>query len=174
MEETITFEFIRKVELEEQKSPKPTKLPPNFFEVARLYLLKKEKLTKGRKDELEVRSVRRLIENIFNRRERKIINAAIIAARTGSRPENLTSREKTLFDKLVKIIKEEREKVLGSLKEEKELIKLVAFKSELPAFVGIDGKTYGPFKKGDVARLPEENVRILKEKGVVEEFEVEK
>jgi len=31
-------------------------------------------------------------------------------------------------------------------------------------------KTYGPFKKGDKTSLPEENVKVLMEKSVVEEL----
>jgi len=46
---------------------------------------------------------------------------------------------------------------------------LVIFKEDTPEFLGINEKTYGPFKKGDTAILPEENMRILLERGIVEE-----
>ena len=175
MEETITFEFIRKVQLAEQRTANLTKIPENFYDAVKAYLQKKKKMEKDRKSVIETKNIERLIENIFNRRERKIINFAIIAARTGTEPKNMIKEEKEFFDEMLKKIKERREKVLGFLKEkQKEYEILVVFKQETPAFVGIDGKTYGPFKKGDIARLPEENKQLLIEQGIVEEFKVEK
>ena len=38
MAEMITFELIRRIQREEQKSAKPTKLPDNFFESVKNYL----------------------------------------------------------------------------------------------------------------------------------------
>lgn len=174
-EETITFELIRKIQREEQTSPKLTRLPENFYEKLSLYLEQKRKLSEeNRKVALELKNVKALVEDIFNRRERKIINQAIITVRTKIPPENLTEEEKEFFDDLVKTIGERRKKTLGEILSEKKEGNLVVFKEDVPQFVGSDEKVYGPFKKGDKAKLPEENVKILKEKGVVEEFKDEK
>jgi DNA replication initiation complex subunit (GINS family) len=51
---------------------------------------------------------------------------------------------------------------------------MVVFKEAVPEFLGADLKTYGPFEKGDIAKLPEENAKILIEKGLAEEFKVSK
>jgi DNA replication factor GINS len=56
--------------------------------------------------------------------------------------------------------------------EDEKKFPLVVFKEETPEFIGIDGKVYGPFKKGDIARIPEENIKTLVEKNIVEEFKV--
>jgi DNA replication factor GINS len=178
-EETITFELIRKIHREEQESPKLTKLPENFYENLALYLEQKRKISaENRKVALELKNVKALVEDIFNRRERKIINQAIIAARTKIPPENLTQEEKEFFEVLVKTIEERRKRVLEEIltekKEEKKEENLVVFKEDFPEFVGSDEKVYGPFKKGDIAKIPEENLKILKEKGIVEEFKPEK
>ncbi len=45
---------------------------------------------------------------------------------------------------------------------------LVVFKEDVPKFVGEDLKVYGPFSKGDVAWIPEGNVKILERRGVIE------
>jgi len=37
----------------------------------------------------------------------------------------------------------------------------VRFLKEIPAIVGADMKTYGPFKEGDIAELPKENAEVL-------------
>ena len=81
--------------------------------------------------------------------------------------------EKTFFKKLAEGIKQRREENLQKiLKQEKELTTLIVFKEDTPEFVGSDEKVYGPFKKGDIAKLPEENMKILVERGLAEEFKV--
>jgi DNA replication initiation complex subunit (GINS family) len=177
MEETITFELIRRIQREEQRVPKLTKLPENFYNSLSAYLEQKRSLIKeDRKTALEIKNIERLIEDIFNRRERKILNSAIIAARTNIPSENLTDEEKEFFDKIVAWIKDRRNEGLKKMLsgEKEELATLIVFKEETPEFVGIDEKTYGPFKKGDIAKLPEENMKVLIERGIVEEFKVSK
>lgn len=44
----------------------------------------------------------------------------------------------------------------------------VRFLKDMPAIVGVDMKTYGPFKKGTLAALPKENASILIKMGVAE------
>lgn len=51
---------------------------------------------------------------------------------------------------------------------------LIVFKEDVPSFMGADMRQYGPFKKGDIAKVPDENTRILLERGIVEEFKVPK
>lgn len=176
-EETITFELIRKIQREEQRAPKLSKLPENFYSSLSAYLEQKRNLVKeDRKTALEIKNIERLIEDIFNRRERKILNSAILAARTNLPPENLTDEEREFFDKIVAWIKDRRNEGLKKMLsgEKEELASLIVFKEDTPEFMGTDEKTYGPFKKGDIARLPEENMKVLIERGIAEEFKVSK
>ncbi|OYT42489.1 MAG: hypothetical protein B6U78_01155 [Candidatus Aenigmarchaeota archaeon ex4484_224] len=182
-EEMITFELIRKIQREEKENPSLSKIPENFFELAYQYLEKKKEMIKDLKDELEVRAIQRLLNEIYNIRERKIVNFALLAARSNLIPENLTSEEKEFFEKILAIIKERREKKLEEkevkeveislqekeeeVKEEVKLVK-VRFKQELPEFIGIDEKTYGPFKENDEAKIPYENAKLLEEAQIVE------
>ena len=46
--------------------------------------------------------------------------------------------------------------------------KTVACLQNLPQFVGIDMGYYGPYQPGDIATVPEENAKVLAEKGAVE------
>ncbi|MEM5879414.1 MAG: hypothetical protein QXU74_02900 [Candidatus Aenigmatarchaeota archaeon] len=179
-EEMITFELIRKIQREEERSPKLSKLPENFYSNVKNYLQQKRKILEkmeDRKASIELKNIERLVEDIFNRRERKIVTQAINSARIGLTIENLTDEERDFFNRVKEIIKERREKVLKELVEkgeEKETVSMVVFKEAVPEFVGADLKTYGPFEKGDIAKLPEENVKVLVEKGLVEEFKVSK
>ncbi len=42
---------------------------------------------------------------------------------------------------------------------------LVDFKDDMHEFMGIDLKTYGPFKKGDIATVPKENAKVIERIG---------
>jgi DNA replication factor GINS len=178
-EETITFELIRRIQREEQRVPKLTKLPENFYQNVSSYLQQKRKLEeKGeRMSGLELKNIERLIEDIFNRRERKILDQALISTRTNIPPENLTEEEEVFFNVLINSIKERRANILKTVLravEKEEIATLIIFKEDVPEFVGSDLKTYGPFKKGDIAKLPEENMKVLIERGIAEEFKVSK
>jgi len=173
-DDTITFELIRKIQREEQKSPKLTKLPDNFYQNVSAYLQQKRMLIEKMEDKratIEIKNIERLVEDIFEIRERKILNQALIAVRSKMPVEALTDEERFFFDQVVYGLKQRREEVLKPLmrREEKKETSIV-FREDVPAFVGADMKTYGPFKKGDVAKLPEENIKILREKNIVEEF----
>ena len=176
MTEPISFELIRKIQREEQRVPKLSKLPDDFYNSLTAYLEQKKSMKEDRKTALEMKNIELLLEDIFNRRERKILNFAIIAARTGIPPENLSAEEREFFDRINATIKERRndnlKKMLGERKEE--LASLIVFKEDVPEFVALDEKNYGPFKKGDIARLPEDNMKLLIERGLAEEFKVSK
>jgi len=175
VDETITYELIRRIQREEEKQPKLIKLPENFYSNISNYLMQKKRIAAAktdRKETLEVKNAERLIEDIFNRRERKILNHAIINARAGMGTENLTEEEEKFYSQIVQAIKERRMNILRKILEQSETKEgMVIFKQETPAFVGADMLNYGPFREGDVAKIPEDNKRILLEKGIVEELE---
>ena len=82
-------------------------------------------------------------------------------------------RQIRFFEKVLSAIMERRKSLLLKLLGEKgETINLVVFKEDVPQFVGSDGKTYGPFHKGDIARIPEDNAKLLMEKGLAEKLKV--
>ena len=54
-----------------------------------------------------------------------------------------------------------------------EELKVVRFTQPLPAIMGVDMKTYGPFKAEDVASLPERNADNLIRKGIAKLVETE-
>ena len=209
-EELVTFDLIRRVQREEQMAPKLTRLPENFYASVASYVTNKKKLVEGKEDRkvaLEIKSVEMLIEDVFNRRERKIINTAINSARTGIPPENMTDEERAFYDGLLEFIKGRRDSILQNIlaepevKEEEESeiegkiaevakevkvlttkpslpinlgASLIVFREDVTTFVGSDMRSYGPFKKGDIAKVPNANMRILLDMGVVEEFKVSK
>jgi len=165
-EEPITFEFIRKIQREEMSEPKLSKIPEDFYQKAKNYLEQKRKIAekKDKSASLEVKNVERLLEDIFNRRETKMLNHAIITVRTDIPPQNLIGDEKEFFESAVNMLSNQRERVLNllfkktKLKQDSEKIE---FKDDVEEFVGVDLIKYGPFKKGDVAEIPKDNVKLL-------------
>jgi DNA replication factor GINS len=57
--------------------------------------------------------------------------------------------------------------------EATEPLKIVRFTQPLPAIMGVDMKTYGPFKAEDVASLPAQNADNLIRKGIAKLVETE-
>jgi DNA replication initiation complex subunit (GINS family) len=47
------------------------------------------------------------------------------------------------------------------------------FLKDVPAIIGADMKTYGPFKTEDVGALPAENTRILIKQGLAEKVKTD-
>jgi len=175
-EEPITFEFIRRVQRDEQGEPKLSKIPEDFYQRAKEYLNQKRKLAEKHTDRnisLEAKNVEMLLEDIYNRRETKIVNHAIITVRTDIPPQNLIDDEKEFFEAVVNMLEKQRDRVLSLLfkktkEKEKEQFDTVTFREEVEEFVGVDLKKYGPFKKGDTGRIPKDNAELFMEKGVAE------
>lgn len=166
-EEPITFEFIRKIQREEMNQPKLSKIPEDFYQKAKNYLEQKRNIAEKKKDKLtslEVKNVERLLEDIFNRRETKMLNHAIITARTSVTPQNLIENEKEFFESSVNMLTTRRERVLSLLFKKTKLkqdYKKIKFNEDVEEFVGVDLKKYGPFKKGDEAEIPNDNANLL-------------
>lgn len=177
-DETITFELIRRVDREEQRSPKLSNIPDDFYSKVVSYINQKKKLAakEDRKDVLELKSVERLVADIFDRRERKIVTAAVNAARTNIKPENMVPEEEDFFDLMTATIRQRRDESLKKMLTSEKIpeAELIVFKEDVPEFVGSDMKNYGPFKKGDIAKLPDDNVKVLTDRGVAEQFKVAK
>ncbi len=177
VEETITFELIRGIQREEQRTPKLSIIQDNFYKTVVEYIQTKRKLIqKDRKGSIEVKSIERLVQDIFDRRERKIITFAVNAARTNIQPENMLDEEKDFFDLITVTIKQRRDENFKKFFKEEKIFKtdLIVFKDNVPKFVGSDMKNYGPYKKGDIAKIPNDNVKILLNQGVIEQFEISK
>lgn len=101
--ELITYETIRNIHRAE-KEEELQKLPPDFFESVRNWFSYKEKLN-DTASLLEVENAKKIIEDIINIRERKIVLAALRTVRGELPPKNLTEDERKLFDKLVEALK---------------------------------------------------------------------
>ena len=194
--ELITYETIRNAHRAE-KEEELQKLPDGFFESVRNWFKLKEKM-KDTTSLLEVENAKKLLDDIINRRQKKIVLAALSTIRGQLPPSVLSDEERKFFDEIVNVFKsfkndmnekfkslediaeEKVEKVKKSIEEmkpseeaEKTVVKpngkmLVKILADLPRFVASDMQSYGPLKNGDIITLPDEVVKILISRKVAE------
>jgi DNA replication factor GINS len=168
----LTDETIRKISEEERNSAGLSKLPDGFFEEVRAYMEKKEKMAREETEKWALDAVKRRLETIFERRDRKILNAAPGFINSAVVPDNMSDEEKKFFERIIEcltVFQKERE---GKLEKKDENLVLVTVLDSVTKFVGMNMKTYGPFKKGDIATLPAPNADLLINKGLAEKIEM--
>ena len=137
------------------------------------------------KTEKQVENIKRIIKDLYERRERKIVEAALFSARNPKKVQQLEStmlsEEKDLFEKLIFDLSNSREQILKKLLDHKKLEtnntkeeenSLIKFISAVPKFIGSDNNTYGPFEKEDISSLPSKISNILISKKRAEKIEI--
>jgi len=161
-------------------------LPKNFYAKIAEYVKKireehrmlDKKTTKARLLKREFKNVKNMTEELIRLRYDKALKKSL--AREIVPREVLTEEEKKLYGEILPLaeayqafLKDILQGRLSHIeKEEKPKKILLRFVQEIPAIVGSDMKTYGPFEPEDIATLPSENARILIKQGVAVEVEV--
>ncbi len=148
----LTHESLRKLKNDEKASKSIMPLPQDFFQQFQSYVEAKERLTK---DPWEIESAKRLLQDLLEIREKKLLDAAFYCARSGELPDNLSRREKAFLDGVVEHIRKFHSRGEGEV----EMLR------DVPEFVAPDMSHHGPFRKGDAAKLPPEVASLLVEKG---------
>ena len=184
----ITYETVRNAHRAE-KEEELQKLPDGFFESVRNWFKVKEKL-KDTTSLLEVENAKKLLEDVINRRQKKIVLAALSTMRGQLPPSGLNDEERKFFDDIVNTLKsfkndmnekfrsfddiaeekvEEAKKSIEEMKPvgmENIVVKpngkiLVKVLIDLPKFSGVDMQSYGPLRTGDIITLPDEVAKLL-------------
>ena len=210
-EVVITYETLYELLKRERERTDLQKLEPAFFSDTINYIKDKKKILEAksedsvfepeerRKTERQLENIYKIVKELYERRERKIISLATDKSRTKSNlidASGLLKEEKVFFDALTNMLDNYREAILFAVLNEKmpfmqsldekkpaeifrsaiELKKptrLVRFTSHVPKFVGPELEEYGPFEEEDIANLPTEVVDILISKGKAEEIKEE-
>ncbi len=174
MADILTYEMIRNISKDEESSTKLAKIPDDFFEKAKEHIKSKEDSVKtDPAASQEFQNLRHRLRFIMEARERKILSMALYSVRTGLPPENLITSERALFESILEALKkfkQFREDVLHP--KDTVPLKIVAFVEDIGAFLGDDTLSYGPFKKGDIASVPEKNAETLIADAKAEEMKV--
>tara|TARA_Y100000294_G_scaffold125461_1_gene116874 strand:+ start:393 stop:1034 length:642 start_codon:yes stop_codon:yes gene_type:complete len=203
----ITYEALFEILKREKDTADLQKLEPDFFNDFVDYLNEKKKLLEKddalfsydekKKVDRQIDNAKRIIKEIYERREKKIIDIALIKSRTKSDildKSNFLENEKIFFNGVFKVLDEFRNNVIINIMtgnspelkvenetKEKEIqakteenkqktTKLVRFLYSVPKFVGKELEEYGPFEEEDIANLPSEIADLLISKEKVEEI----
>jgi len=194
MTSVLTYDTLREIQYNEKNSEKLVDLDNSFYESIEEYFNRKgpkDDLTEIElrnaknilKDIQDRRERKILSQALVAVRSGMRINTSM-----------MTSREEGLFKNLVTIMKKHREEAAKPVKRKKETkteskqpkqdntphtshptpepeeseptISYIKVKilEELPEIVGADFDTYGPFKKGDIVKIPDKNADIFIEK----------
>lgn len=175
----ITYNDIYEASRKERYSEQLQPLNKNFVTEVSAYLREKKEISM--KDDVDFSDVilktKKQLENAITlfkelmlRRRKKILSLVLIAGETGISKqdfENMLAFEKELFENLMCSMDASDKKLNDMLNGAKDdLIKkndMVSFKEDVSEFVGMDGKTIGPFEKGQIANIPKEIAMILSE-----------
>jgi len=161
-------------------------LPKDFFDRLAQYVKRlreegrmlDEKTTRAKLLLRESKNVKKLCGELIQLRYEKILKK-MMAGETVVK-EGLTDDEEKLFREIAASTESYQNFLKGVLSgrslsvEVKERAKrrVLRFLQEIPAIIGADMKTYGPFKPEDVASVPAENARILVKQGLAVEVEM--
>lgn len=173
----ISFEALRKVQLEEKRSPSLTLLSDDFYSKYTGLMHQQEgQLRQG--FSLEAASVhestRRVLRDVWERRQQKLALKALQDAKGGqTNAQGLATEEQHLYNALYTLfvqgenvfaqrgvgpeLTEPAKEILASM--------LVRVLTDLPAFVGPDGQSHGPFRADQVVELPSEVATLLQRRG---------
>ena len=197
-EDEINYRTLRKIQQMEKNSPILTELKTDFYNTISEYLEnldnRLERETSSQKQILlkdEIQNTNKIVTNIYEQREKKILLAAISKAR-GGKPDlkNMVDAEKNLFEPVLDLMRKSRKKILEietrenksndtktvePKEEEKTEEKqensnpIVRVTKDIPEFIGTDEKKYN-LRNNDVVSLPKDMSDMLSKRGVVEKI----
>lgn len=203
----ITYETIYELMRREKGRDELQKLSASFYTDLLDYLKEKHSLLEDIKRkcdifsaaqrerlELQIKNIRKVVKDLFEKRESKVISMAVNKSRTNSNivdTTNLLSEEKLFYHVLVDHFSLYREGLLHSVLSlnppvsltEKRIEtaatpkaeqkagekKLVRFLQSVDRFVGEELEAYGPFEEDDTAYLPTSLADVLVSKEKAEE-----
>ena len=208
MNEIITYEKLYDILRKEKYAQELQKIDKDFFKSIVAYLIEKESIAESQRGkesifsgeaestQKQVVNIKKLIKELYEKREYKILQLAMFASRIGDKeiPPNLLSEERPLFLDIVNILETYRESIVQKVIEKqlptpgelpksikrdllddtkKSDTKVVRFMHAVPKFVANDMNTYGPFEEEDTAILPNKTADVLIDKKRAEEIKLE-
>jgi len=195
----ITYETLFELLRRERQRQELQELSPEFFKNVLSYLNEKQKILDSQKNKdsifsretektiKQLQNTKKIIRDLYERREHKIIELALSNSRLKEKVEaNMLSEEKQLYTNILEILNQYRKSILFSLlsnklpeiteipkKKEspKEAIKLIRFTKAVPKFLAPDLKTYGPFEEEDILNIDSQVAKVLIQKKRAKEIQ---
>lgn len=162
----LSYEELRKMVNDEKNTQKMQNLPEGFFDEVKTYLENKARMSETKEDSWEFESAKRLLQDLIDRRESKIVSLALFHIRSGADPGSMSGSERKLFDSVVSSVRDFHKEMREVLEGKMEPLQTIAMVEDVPEFFGTDERSYGPFSRGDVASIPVDNAELLVKKGM--------
>lgn len=168
----LTYEAISRIVAQERETKTLVKLPEEFFEDAKLYIEGKSKVSGGKEDTWELDNAKRMLQDLLEMRERKILTLSLYFVRSGVSPNNMVSEEVDFFNAVVAALRgfQIKKKLMVDGKPENRWT--IAALDDIPEFLDLKLRKYGPYRQGDIATVPEENAKLLVESGKAKRMEI--
>lgn len=170
MTKMTSYQDIQSFYHREKKTPVLQRLPDNYYtEVGQLL---------SQVEERHSAHIKKLMEELVERRQQKILMHALRVRSLDSPPENIQPEEELLFNEVVGALAHHTRTTLELAstakssqkpKKEKTRTRTITLLKPIPKIVGADSKEYGPYAEGDTVMLPEENAKILIKQDMAEE-----
>ncbi|MBI4439930.1 DNA replication complex GINS family protein [Candidatus Woesearchaeota archaeon] len=186
----ITYETLYELLRLEKIRPELQRLDGSFLSDCANYVAEKARFleqsenstslfssSEGQNTRLQLMNVKKLLKELYERREKKIIQMAMDKSRSPSAiidTSSMLREEQEFFANITLLLSGFREAILnsawsGTKKEAQKETTLVRFLQAVPKFVGKELEVYGPFREDDMANLPAEIASVLIRKGSAEE-----
>lgn len=190
----LTYETIYELVRREKSREELQKLDENYLRDVLSYLKEKQRayddnlvktdiFSQSERDKLHIQitNIKKLIKDLYDIRERKIINMAINHTRTQAHimdTAHLVHHEKEIFESMTTVMKRYRQGVLYKILEQREpdvlpveikaepiveikTHKTITFLDNIEQFVDEDLNPYGPYTTQQQATLPKALADIL-------------
>jgi len=176
----LSYDEIRRIHREEKNSSRLVKVDSDFYSALNDFMQGEKSAYLESLSDFSVSKTRnftnlkKMVEEIFLMREKKILSRALIVSRTGETgSEGMASQEEEVFKKTVDLLKK-HDAIVGEMfsngngrssskpKTEKTLSEVkLKILDEIPSFVGGDMKEYGPFSKNQNISIPYKIAKLL-------------
>jgi len=175
----LDYDELRRIHRLEKNTSKLVEVDDDFIDSLKTFVEEEKKKylaslkNFSSSDAREFTNLKRIIDDIFQMREKKILNKALISAHTDEyEDENMSKEEKETFKKIFKILSEHRA-IFLSLFGEKEkvssdLVRLTILQN-VPTFVGTDMKEYGPYVEEQEVELPSKVAKLFVTRKIAKE-----
>ena len=175
----IDYDELRRIHRLEKNTSKLVEVDEDFIDSVGAFVQEEKKKylaslkNFSASDAREFTNLKRMIEEVFLMREKKILNKALIAAHTKEvTDEKMDKHEKDTFRKLLRLLEEHFdmfESFFGEREKKESQLVSVKILKDVPTFVGTDMKEYGPFSEGQQVELPSKVARLFIARKIAEE-----
>jgi len=175
----IDFDELRRIHRLERNTSKLVDVEEDFIDSLEAFVEEEKKnylaslKNFSSSDARAFTNLKRIIEEIFLLREKKILNKALIASHTQEVEDTkMAKQEKEIYKKMLNILNDHTAlyKGLFGEKEKSDTLVEVEILKDVPTFVGTDMNEYGPFTKGDKVGLPKKVSKLFVARKIAKEI----